>query len=182
MSTTTKLTFEQYEQLPEQEGTIYELDEGELLMEPSPALRHNLIRQRITMELMRFVEEQNLGIVVEEIDFRLNRDTVRNPDVAFIAAPHLEHVDFDHSPIDGAPALAVEVVSPSNRAEDMARKTHQYLDAGCRSVWIFYSTLRLVEVHKAGSVLHVREPEALKDEDLFPGWSLSLSYAFDGKR
>jgi len=181
MSTTTKLTFEQYEQLPEQEGTIYELDEGELLMEPSPALRHNLIRQRITMELMRFVEGRNLGIVVEEIDFRLNRDTVRNPDVAFIAVSHLEHVDFDHSPIDGAPALAVEVVSPSNRAEDMARKIHQYLDAGCRSVWIFYSTLRLVEVHKAGSILNVREPEALKDEDLFPGWSLSLSYAF-GRR
>ena len=47
MGTTTKLTFEEFQNLPEREGTHYELDEGELLMEPSPAARHNLIRQNI---------------------------------------------------------------------------------------------------------------------------------------
>jgi hypothetical protein len=44
MSTTSKLTFEEFVKLPEQEGTTYELDEGELLMEPSPTFRHNRIR------------------------------------------------------------------------------------------------------------------------------------------
>jgi Uma2 family endonuclease len=182
MATTTRLTFEEYEKLPGHEGASYELDEGELLMEPSPALRHNLIRQRITMELMNFVESNRLGVVVEEIDFRLGRDTVRNPDVAFIAADHLVRVDIDRSPVDGAPALAIEVVSPSNRAEDMARKIQQYLAAGCPSVWVFYCTLRLVEIHSATGVRNVREPETLKDENLFPGLSSSLSYVFDGKR
>jgi Uma2 family endonuclease len=182
MGTTTKLTFEEFAKLPEQGGTIYELDEGELLMEPSPALRHNLIRQRITMELMQFVESRGLGVVVEEIDFRLDRDTVRNPDVAFITADHLAHVDFDRSPVEGAPALAIEVVSPSNRAEDMARKTQQYLVAGSQSVWVFYSTLRLVEIHSTTGIRSVREPEVLQDETLLPGCSLSLSYVFDGKK
>jgi hypothetical protein len=36
MGTTTKLTFEEFRNLPEREGTHYELDEGELLMKPSP--------------------------------------------------------------------------------------------------------------------------------------------------
>ena len=182
MGTTTRLTFHEYQQLPEHEGTIYELDEGELLMEPSPALRHNLMRQRITMELMQFVEARGLGVVVEDIDFHLAHDTVRNPDVAFIATDQLARVDFDRSPIEGAPVLAIEVVSPSNRAEDMARKIRQYLAAGCRSVWVFYATLRLVEVHSAPGVRTIKEPEPLRDETLFPGWSLSLSYVFDGKR
>ncbi len=107
MGTTTKLlTFEQFEQLPEQEGITYELDEGELLMEPSPALRHNLIRQRIAMHLMQFVESHGLGVIVEEMDFRLGHNTVRNPDVAFITTEHLRKIDLDRSPVDGAFALA----------------------------------------------------------------------------
>lgn len=61
MSTTTKLKFEEFQNLPEQEGAIFELDEGDLLMEPSPALRHNLIRQRIAMKLIQFAEAHNLG-------------------------------------------------------------------------------------------------------------------------
>lgn len=179
MGVTTRLSFDEFSQLPEKEGIVYELDQGELLMEPSPALRHNLVRQRIAMRLIEFVEKRDLGLVVEEMDFRLTEDTVRNPDVAFINAEHSRKLDFDRSPVDGAPALAVEVVSPHNRAEDIARKISQHLNAGCRAVWVVYSSLRMVEVHRKDTVRQVREPEALKDEDLLPGFSLTLSYVFD---
>jgi Uma2 family endonuclease len=175
----TKLSFEEFQKLPEREGTIYELDEGELLMEPSPALRHNLIRQRIAMKFIAFVESRNLGVIAEEMDFRLASNTVRNPDVAFITAEHLKRIDLDRSPVDGAPALAVEVISPSNTAQDMAKKTRQYLQAGSRCVWVVYPSLRLVEIHLSSGMRQVREPELLQAEDLLPGFSLSLSYIFD---
>ena len=181
MSTTTKLSFEEFQKLPEREGTIYELDEGELLMEASPAARHNLIRQRITVKLMQFVDSKFLGIVLEEMDFRLNSDTVRNPDVAFVTAAHVAGIDLDVSPIEGAPALAIEVISPSNSAEDMAKKTQQYLRAGSTAVWIVYPKLRMVEVHSTSRVNRVREPEVLTEPTLLPGFSLSLAYVFDGK-
>ena len=181
MSTTTKLSFEEFQKLPEREGAIYELDEGELLMEASPAARHNLIRQRITVKLMQFVDSKFLGIVLEEMDFRLNSDTVRNPDVAFVTAAHVAGIDLDVSPIEGAPALAVEVISPSNSAEDMAKKTQQYLRAGSTAVWIVYPKLRMVEVHSTSRVNRVREPEVLTEPTLLPGFSLSLAYVFDGK-
>lgn len=181
MSTTTRLTFEEFQDLPEQEGIRYELDEGELLMEASPALRHNLIRQRIALKLMTFLESNRLGLVAEEMDFRLAPSTVRNPDVAFVTAEHLKSIDLDRSPVDGAPALAVEVISPSNTAQDIAKKTQQYLRAGCRAVWIVHPSLRLVEVHSTEGIRQVREPELLKDESLLPGFSLSLRYIFDGQ-
>ncbi|MBV9339703.1 MAG: Uma2 family endonuclease [Acidobacteria bacterium] len=57
MGTTTKLTYEDFQKLPEREGISYELDEGELLMEPSPALRHTLIRHRIAEQLRRLVRD-----------------------------------------------------------------------------------------------------------------------------
>ncbi len=181
MGATTKLTFEEFLNLPEKEGVRYELDEGELLMEASPAARHNLVRQRIAMKMMTFAESHHLGIVLEEMDFRLAPDTIRNPDVAFVTAEHLRRIDLDQSPIDGAPALAVEVISPNNTAQDIAKKTEQYLHAGSRAVWIVYPPLRLVEVHSAAGVRQVRDPEPLKEETFLPGFSLSLRYVFDGE-
>ena len=188
MGTTTKLlTFEQFEQLPEQEGITYELDEGELLMEPSPALRHNLIRQRIAFHMMQFVESNHLGIVVEEMDFRLGADTVRNPDVAFITTDHLKKTNLDRSPVNGAPVLAVEVISPSNLAQDTAKKVQQYLAAGSQAVWLVYPALQLVEIHKAGEghqsvmVRKLKNTETIEETTIFGGrpFSLSLKSIFE---
>jgi Uma2 family endonuclease len=181
MGTITRLlTFEQFEQLPEQEGITYELDEGELLMEPSPALRHNLIRQRIAMHLMQFVESHGLGVVVEEMDFRLGQDTVRNPDVAFITAEHLKKIDLDRSPVDGAPALAIEVISPSNLAQDTAKKVQQYLSAGSQAVWLVYPALLLLEIHEIrkgsqrGEVRRLKGMDTLEESAIFTGLKFSL--------
>lgn len=182
MGSTTKITFEEFQNLPEQEGRHYELDEGELLMEPSPALRHNLIRQNIAMHVINFVRSKHLGIVLEKMDFHLGPHTVRNPDVSFVSTDHLKTVDLDRAPIDGAPALAVEVVSPADTVRDMARKTDQYLNAGSSVVWIVHPDLRMVEVHTAGGVRKVREPEDLSEDSLLPGFSLSLKYVFDWKQ
>lgn len=182
VTSTTRLSFADFARLPEAEGVIYELDEGELLMEPSPALRHNLVRQRIALRLMEFVETRELGLVVEEMDFRLNQDTVRNPDVAYIGAEDSRKIDLDRWPVECPPTIAVEVVSPNNRAEDMARKIHQYLQAGCRVVWVVYPSLRMIETHSAQGVRQVREPEVLENEDILHGFSLLLSYIFDGPK
>jgi Uma2 family endonuclease len=181
MGTITRLTLAEYEKLPEREGTRYELDEGTLLMEPSPALRHNLIRQRIAEQLTGFVRSHHLGLVVEEMDFRLGPDTVRNPDVAFISAEHLRNIDPDYSPVEGAPALAIEVISPTNLAQDTAKKVRQYLDAGSHAVWLVYPTLRLIEIHDSKGARRISEPESLEESRLFAGFkfSLSLTALFD---
>ncbi len=182
MGTTTRLlTFQQFEQLPDQEGITYELDEGELLMEPSPALRHNLIRQNIAFALIEFVKAHQLGVVVEEMDFRLGTNTVRNPDVAFITTEHLKKIDLDRSPVDGAPALAIEVISPGNLAQDTKKKVDQYLEAGSQAVWLVYPALQLVEIHEAGEgsqgviVRQLRGTDKIEETTIFAGLKFSLS-------
>lgn len=177
MGTATKITFDDYLNLPPREGATYELDEGELLMEPPPALRHNLIRQRIASQLAHFVRSHHLGIVVEEMDFRLGPDTVRNPDVAYITLNHLKKIDPDRSPVDGAPALAVEVISRSNLAQDTLKKTHQYLAAGSQAVWLVYPNLRMVQIHDAAGIRDITESDLLVEEKLFPGLKLTILLA-----
>jgi Uma2 family endonuclease len=178
MGTTTKLTFEEFERLPEQEGRKYELDEGELVMEPSPTFLHNRVRGRIARLLTEFVERKKLGEIIEEMDFRLDRDTVRNPDIAFVTTEHLKRIDVNRSPVDGAPALAIEVISPTNSAEETARKIRQYLRGGCQSVWVIYPALKAIEVHSGAGIIHIEDPALLEDQKVLPGFSVEVSSIF----
>ena len=129
------------------------------------------------MRLMEYAEKHG-GIVVEEMDFRLAPDTVRNPDVAFLTAEQARDADIDVSPATGAPALAIEVISPYNSAQDMAKKVRQYLAAGSSTVWIVYPTLRIVEVHDSSGVSQIEESGQLTEPNLLPGFSLAMSYIF----
>lgn len=174
-TTTTRMSFEEFLKLPEREGPIYELDEGELLREASPTYSHNLIRKRIARRLDQFVEANALGDVAEEIDFRLGPDTVRNPDVAFVTVEHLRTIDLDRTPVEGAPALAIEVVSPTNSAQDICKKALQYLAAGSRAVWLVYPALRLVQIYDSTGVRTVVAPDCPRDQTVFPSLTFSLS-------
>lgn len=181
MGTVTKLTFEEYVKLQDEaEETVrYELDEGELLLTPSPAPYHDIVCNRLRRALTNFVEEKLLGLIFGEIDFRLSANTVRKPDIAFVTQNHLQRIDLDRSPIQGAPGLAVEVISPTNTAQDIAKKTRQYLASGCRSVWIVYPILHMIEVHSNAGIRKIEEPQSLEDDALLPGFRLSLSGLFD---
>lgn len=181
MGATTKLTFEEFLNLPEEPGKRFELDRGELIVEPSPTYRHNRIRYRIARHLDEFVQRNQLGSVTVENDFWLGPDIIRNPDVAFVATERLSRMDVDRSPIEGVPNLAVEVISPSNSAQDMLTKVHQYLDAGCQAVWVVYPKLKVVEIHDSNGTREIAAPAALQEEKLFGNkpYSLPLIPIFD---
>ncbi len=149
------------------------------MMTPSPTLRHNLIRDRIAGKLRDFVKAHHLGVITIENDFRLKPDVVRCPDIAFLTNEQLGLFDVDRSPIEGAPALAVEVVSPGNLAEDMLLKVHQYRGAGCHAVWVAYPGANLIVVHDQSGIREARG--ALEEPALFSGikFTLPLPYIFD---
>lgn len=181
MGTITRLSFEQFQQLPEKEGVHYELNEGALLVEPSPTFYHNRIRDQIARRLTEFVRKHRLGEVTVETDFRLSAETVRNPDVAFVAREHLRKITVDRWPVNGAPALVIEVISPTNLAQDTSRKVRQYLAAGTRAVWLVYPDSRSVEIHDPAGVRRITEPDSIAESNPFSGntFSLLLSAIFD---
>ena len=93
MSASTRISFDEFLKMQEAEETIcYELDEGELLVTPSPTIEHNEIRYRIHRALRDFSRVQHLGYVTGETDFLLGPDTVRRPDVALTLSVHLSMV------------------------------------------------------------------------------------------
>ena len=179
MGTKTFLTVEQFDQLPEKEGVLYELNEGEVVVMTEPMPRHNIVRDNVAFLLRSFVQPSKLGTVFTETGYRLTAGTVRIPDVSFVTAERMCDVDLDRR-IQGAPALAIEVVSPTDTAEEIRQKVKQYLSAGARAVWICYPKTREVEVFRANGTRFVRnENEILEEPDLLPGFSLNVKSIFE---
>jgi Uma2 family endonuclease len=178
MATKTLLTIEQFDQLPLREGILYELNEGEVVTMTEPRPRHNWVRDNIARLMGNFVEEKKLGRVFLETGYQLTPETVRIPDVSFVPADRMGEIDLDNR-IQGAPALAIEVVSPNDLAQELTQKVKQYLAAGTRSVWVVYPKIREAHVFRADGGSFVRhEHEALDDHDLLPGFSLDLRLVF----
>ena len=99
----------------------------------------------------------------------------------FIATDHLRRIDADRSPLEGAPALAVEVVSPGNSDQDMRKEVSQYLAAGSKAVWVVYPAIRLIEIPHSSRTQKVEEPGPIIETTAFADlqFSLSLSDIFD---
>ena len=182
MATKTFLTLEEYAALDEPEGVRYELSEGELIVTPSASAFHNNIRDDFNARLRAFTKSHKLGLVTSETDMRLVGETVRRPDVAFIRAERLQGVDLDRVPLPVAPELVIEVVSRSDRADDLLLKVTQYLAAGAKAVWLFYPNTRLAYRYLPGKLEpEVRSANAgdrFEEAELLPGFSLSLAEIF----
>jgi Uma2 family endonuclease len=177
MGTTTKISFEEFQKLQDaaEGSTRYELDEGKLVVTPSPAPHHNIVRYRLRRALTDFVQAHRLGLVLDETDFRLSPDTVRKPDIAFLTKERLRDFDPHRTPVPGSPDLAVEVISPGNLAQDTLKKVRQYLAGGSQAVWLVYPNLRLIETHDVAGIRVIAEPESLVEVRLFPNQSFGVS-------
>ena len=175
MATKTQLTLAEFERLPD-DDRVHELNKGELVSVGPPKLRHSLTAHKIQAELSNFAQARGLGMVLLETAYLLSTDppTVRIPDVSFITSERLRGLSLDDY-VPGAPALAVEIVSPSDSAEELLQKAEQYLAAGSHRVWLVYPQARKVHVYRtAAAPLVLNESQDLDAPDLFPNWSVRV--------
>ena len=178
MGTALILSEAEYDALPEKPGYRVELDRGVLVMTASARMLHNRVRDRLGVSIHAFAQANNLGEIFWETDFRLDSSTIRIPDLAFLTAARMAGLDLHQRP-SGAPDLAVEVVSPGNDADDLARKVQQYLLTGAQLVWVVYPESQLVYAHRPGERVEVLErAQTLTAPALLPGWSLPLAELF----
>lgn len=137
----TRYTVDDYLALPEEFG--WQIYDGMLLRDPSPTADHQRISARLQYLLTRFVDEQDLGLVLATIGCILSPDNVVEPDLLFVQRDRL---DIVQKWVMGPPDLVVEILSPGNARRDRREKVAIYARFGVREVWIVDPWARTVEV------------------------------------
>ena len=149
------------------QGKRTELVRGDLVVMAPAGGRHGHIAHRLSLFIGNHVLEQNLGqVFAAETGFLLRRnpDTVRAPDIAFVAAGRLSDGELPPGFLELAPDLAVEVVSPSDSSAAVRDKVRDWLGAGTPLVWVVYPDSRSVTVHRQGG-----QPQQLSETDSLSG-------------
>jgi Uma2 family endonuclease len=173
------LTAEEFFNFPSSEGK-QELVRGRVIEMAPAGGGHGRAQIRFGSRMEPHVEQSGQGYVVSEVGFILDRspDVVRAPDVAFVARDRFP-AGVPDTFIEGAPDLAVEVVSPGDTHTAVMEKVGEYLDAGTRLVWVASPRMRTVVVHRSdGSSQTLRADDVLSGEDVMPGFEVRVAELF----
>lgn len=160
-----------------------ELVHGELILMTPAGFEHGRISAEIGGVLRDFVRPRALGVVTgAETGFHIGHDpdTVRAPDAAFIRAGRIPP-----TPVRGffpeAPDLAVEVLSPGDRASEVLAKARYWLQAGCHEVWVVDPETTTISVYRGPDQIVVLDlSDTLSGGDVLPGFSVPVSEIFAG--
>lgn len=184
MARTKLVTAEELFEMP-QDDRKSELVKGELIyMAPTGGI-HGVLSMRLGRILDLYVVQNNLGLVcAAETGFTLKHepDTVRAPDVSFISKEKLGEAGIPDKYWNFAPDLAVEVLSPSERAGEVITKVNEYLRAGTRMVWVINPKSKTVMVYRSdGNVRRLTLEDELDGEDVVPGFQCPINKIFLGE-
>jgi len=167
---------------PENQNKNFEIIDGELHEVTPNSLVSNLIAAEVIRLLGNFVREHDLGYIAgTDAGFILSPGNVVEPDVAYIAKSRIKKMPERY--FEGAPDLAVEVVSPTDSIKATQRKAKRYLQAGTRIVWIFYPADKTVDActltSEGDMVIHeIPADGELNGGEVVPGFKVTLRDVF----
>ncbi|MES0489512.1 MAG: Uma2 family endonuclease [Leptospirales bacterium] len=128
-----KVTREEYLDL-EEDGFIYDMIDGVLIMSPSPFFEHNDTLAEILFLFKVYLKKTGSAKAVPETDIYLpdGADVLR-PDISVILK---ENYGIIKGHIHGVPDIVVEVLSKSTKERDLGVKANRYLENGVKEYWI----------------------------------------------
>ena len=174
-STVSRLvTLEELAGFPERPR--YELVAGVLVELPmAETAVHEETAALVGMRLSNHAVPNRLGVVLGSnygyVTVKETPSTCRNADVSFIAAEREQQKDLYGMFYDGAPDLAVEILSGFDCDLELPQKTAEYLAAGGKAVWVIDIDARTLTVHTADAPpLILTDADTVDGADYLPGF------------
>lgn len=142
--------------LPE-DGNRYETVWGELLVTPSPRMRHQVILMRLVELLAPYLRREPIGLLLASpADISWGPDILVQPDLFVISSEQAAARDWSEVT---KLALVVEVLSPSSARADRFTKRRLYQAQGVGTYWVVDADAGTVEVWTPEAAFPVIEPE-----------------------
>lgn len=178
----TVLTVDDLELMPE-DGNIYEMIEGEIIVSRAPELFHQDISLNLAHSIKSFLSQNPLGKVWVTPGVIFDEFNSAIPDVAFVSSERLDDLIVEGR-IKGAPDLMIEIISPgaANRRRDRIVKKHTYGKFGVKEYWVVDPESRTVEIYRLdGREFQLAATLTAEDEitsPLLAGYSFKVESVF----
>jgi Uma2 family endonuclease len=184
MSEATTLPVETMPETLVETDSLYEIVNGERVDKPPMGDIQAWVATLLVRRLGNHAESNGLGRVVSEMLIKLDpaASLQRRPDLVFFSYerwPRNKKVT-SKTGTAGIPDLAIEVISPSNSADEVNKKIGEYFKAGVRRVWVVFAEARLIHIYespKKNTILDITDE--LDGGELIPGFKLSLAELFE---
>src|SRR5690606_8997701 len=121
---------------------------GDIIMTPARSPQHQMIAANLMLLLGQYAKQQGLGLVLAApLDVILAREAqIAQPDLVFISKGRAAKL-VGRAAINGAPDLAIEILSPSTVRADRKLKLPLYAKHGVAEYWIVDPEDRSVEIY-----------------------------------
>jgi Uma2 family endonuclease len=160
-----------------------ELIEGEVVTMPAAFTDHGYTASQLHIIVGQFIRQHRLGkTFTAETGFLIarNPDTVRAPDFAFIQASRVTPAAVTSSWGQVIPDLVAEVVSSSDRANEIDQKVRMWLGAGVRLVWVAWPQARIIQVYEPPApVQELDDMATLTGGAVLSGFATPVTEIFD---
>jgi Uma2 family endonuclease len=174
-------TDEAFMALPD-DGHHYEIINGELIDMGNSGALHGYVCSLALAALAGYILPKKLGVILDSSTaFKMKNGNKRSPDIAFFAKERLQGMAVLPSGyLEGAPDLAVEVLSPGNTVEEIEDKLTEYFENGSRLVWVIHPTQHYVLVYRSAQEPDrlLKEKDSLDGEEVIPGFTLAIADLF----
>ena len=164
------------------DGKRYELVNGELIEMGNSGAKHGYVAVILSAALFNCVSTQKLGVLMDSSTaFKMKNGNRRSPDISFVTKERLQGLDeLPDGFLEGAPDLAIEILSPGNTVEEMHAKLVEYFKNGARLVWIVHPQERYILVYHSATEPDrlLKSIDSLDGEDVVPGFSLPVADLF----
>lgn len=159
-----------------------ELVEGRIVPMTPAGWKHGAIESRLHGFLDRHLESHPVGrLFVGEVGIYTQRDpdTVRGADVAFVSHERLAQQESEASFFTVAPDIVVEILSPSNRVEEVETKVQEYSAAGSGEVWVVHPENRTLRRHLcATGESRLLDHASILETPILPDFALPITRIF----
>jgi Uma2 family endonuclease len=178
-------TYADYKAWELKEGERFELIEGVACAMAAPNDFHQAILVELARQMANYLRGKPCKLRPAPYDVRLfyaedeSDDTVVQPDLSVIC----DESKRGPEGCRGAPDLVVEILSPSNIAEEMVRKFNLYMKAGVREYWVVAPASKTVQsfvLQNGACTGTVYASEAALPSAVLEGLSINLNDVFSG--
>ncbi len=172
-----RLTEEEFLRLPD-DGRKYELVDGEAKEVPA-GHKHDVIGANLIVRIASYARGRGY-LAGSQAGFRMITGNIRSPDVAFTLKERLPEGKPSEGFEEGAPDLAIEIVSPNEDKTDLLRKIGEYFASGAKQVWLLFPETQTVKVYTDPFEMRtLHADDEITGGELLPGFRCLVRELFE---